>query len=118
MSSALAWWPLDFVGRLEHKHDDWGALRAAHCAAPEQSAVWGRALLQTRNDDASTDLLRVREGLLALLRARPWLRAAVCRLLTPDYKCFGFNMSSCVEGARNAAAQTRDQAGGSRLRCC
>ena len=30
--------------------------------------------------------------------ARPPLRRAVCRLLTPDYRCFGYDQASCEEG--------------------
>ena len=98
MSSALAWWPLAFVGRLEHRHDDWRALRAAHCAAPNGEAVWGSALLKKRDDDASADSLGVRAALLELLASRPPLRRAVCRLLTPDYRCFGYDQTSCEAG--------------------
>ena len=48
--------------------------------------------------DASSDSLSVRADLLALLRRRPALRRAMCRLLEPDYRCFGYNQSRCFEG--------------------
>ena len=42
------------------------------------------------------DLFLLLHPLDACLLRRWW--RAVCRLLTPDYKCFGFNQTDCMAG--------------------
>ena len=102
MSSVLPRWRLDFVGKLEAVPISWAQLRAAHCAAPAERTVWGSSAFTTRGNeeghDASADSLRVRAELLALFRRQPGLRRAVCTLLTPDYRCFGYSLSGCLAG--------------------
>jgi len=86
---------LSFVGRLEHFDDDWRWLRKRDCALPPIPA-FSSALDSGAHSETSDH--RFRDELEALLVTTPSMRRAMCRLLEPDYVCFGYNLSACLRG--------------------
>lgn len=96
MSGVLATWPIDFVGRLEDLRADWAALRAAYAKHGLGDLVpYDKLELSAGGHSSSRDPFGTRAGLQALLRRRTDLRQAVCKLLTPDYTCFGYPQDKC-----------------------
>ena len=96
MSGVLATWPVDFVGRVEELRADWAALRAAYAQRGLVNLPSYEDLeLSAGGHSSSRDPFGTRAGLQALLHRRPDLRQAVCKLLTPDYTCFGYPQDAC-----------------------
>ena len=96
MSGALATWPIDFIGRLEDLRTDWAALRSAYAKRGlGDLEPYDKLELSAGGHSSSRDPFGTRAGLQALLHRRTDLRQAVCKLLTPDYTCFGYPQDKC-----------------------
>ena len=106
MSGVLLGWPLDYVGRLEAFEADWRTLREGFdCALPRATEL---SSWLDRGHDETHDA-GFRAELLALLDSEPRLRRALCTLLTPDYMCFGYNLSACVHGSGGGGGGSQQQ---------
>lgn len=88
----------DFVGRIDNINEDWlKIIRAArvtteelvHLLPPPEVAKFG----------TTKDPFNARTDMIELLTKNNTLRMALCHLLTPDYRCFGFDLQACINGS-------------------
>mmetsp|Transcript_28929 Transcript_28929/g.48038 ORF Transcript_28929/g.48038 Transcript_28929/m.48038 type:complete len:355 (+) Transcript_28929:332-1396(+) len=86
-------WPLQFIGHTEQFAEDWASLRGRVPGGLPRFEDLDRTLGMHPTTD---DPLGTKAALVALLQQQPRLRHAICRLLQPDYKCFGYDESQCV----------------------
>ena len=88
-------WKLDFVGTLENAEQDW-----AKMTAEARLGVKIGPLNESLGLHPSTlDPQGARQSMIGLLRADVNLRHRLCRLLEPDYICFGYEAQSCFNGS-------------------
>jgi hypothetical protein len=122
-----AGWKIAFWGHVEQLETSWEALRSLGrerrrglarregAAAPQEpfSRLPPFSMLDHRlgTHVSSSDPTQHRTGLVRTLRRSPRLRAALCRLLQPDYECFGYDLAAChaaplVHGRSDVAPTT------------
>ena len=84
---------LDFVGTLENAEQGWDQLiRMSGFELGPLNASLGW-------HPTSSDPQGARQSIVRLLREEVGLRHALCRLLEPDFICYGYEIQSCFNGS-------------------
>lgn len=95
---------LNYVGHLSQADSDWQSLmrKSGMARTPFREATLSMAYGMHKL--TSLDITGARAELKHILQTNHSLRRGLCRLLERDYICFGYNISSCLNGSAIAPA--------------
>ncbi|KAJ8602054.1 hypothetical protein CTAYLR_002774 [Chrysophaeum taylorii] len=105
MSGAFqnAFGKFDLIGNVHTIEDDWQKMLHGSRLTEEQYMDYvppPRVFGQVAGGD---DPLQTRAKMARILATNDTIRRAVCHVLTPDYRCFGYDVKNCIDGTALSA---------------